>query len=69
MLSVSGGKRLIDFQTDDFRRYCPLMVGVRDPFTVSIGQLFVTYHLRRESNELDQWREATKDALRNNVYF
>ena len=66
MLLVSG-KRLIDFQEDDFERCCPLMVGVRDPFTVSIGQLFATYHLLRERNEFDQWREAAKGVEKKSV--
>jgi ABC-type branched-subunit amino acid transport system ATPase component len=59
MLSESG-KRLIDFSVDDFRRHSPLIVGVRDPFSMSISELFLTYHQRLERNQFYQWREATK---------
>src|SRR5712692_1236279 len=55
-----SSKRLIDFTGDDFRRYAPLIVGIRDPFSLTVNELFLTYHQRRERNEIDQWREETK---------
>ncbi|MDQ6948925.1 MAG: hypothetical protein M3256_22365 [Actinomycetota bacterium] len=55
-------KRLIDFATEDFRRFAPLLVGLRDPFTLTVSELFLTYHQRRLRNEFLQWRTEHKDA-------
>lgn len=55
------GKRIIDFTLDDFRRYSPMLFGVRDPFQLTVGELFLTYHDRRTRNEFLQWRAAEKD--------
>lgn len=55
-------KRLIDFTVDDFRRLAPLLLGVRDPFTLSVSELFLTYHQRRVRNDFLQWRLEHKDA-------
>ena len=57
------GKRLIDFAEDDFRRHAPLLIGIRDPFTLGVGELFLTYHQRRTRNEFLQWRAAAKSDL------
>lgn len=55
-----AGKRLIDFTDDDFRVYSPLLVGIRDPFTLTVGELFLTYHARKVRNEFLQWLAEKK---------
>jgi hypothetical protein len=57
---AAAGKRLVDFSEDDFRRHAPLLIGVRDPFTLGVGELFLTYHQRRTRNEFLQWRAIAK---------
>lgn len=57
-----AGKRLIDFTVSDFRRHSPLIVGIRDPFSMTVSELFLTYHQRRERNVFHQWRKATNQA-------
>jgi energy-coupling factor transporter ATP-binding protein EcfA2 len=59
-LKQDAGKRLIDFTKDDFRRFAPLVMGVRDPFQFSVGELFLTYHERKTRNEMYQWQLATR---------
>jgi hypothetical protein len=59
---TDANKRLIDFTVEDFRRFTPLLVGVRDPFSLTVGELFLTYHQRRLRNEFLQWRKEHKDA-------
>jgi energy-coupling factor transporter ATP-binding protein EcfA2 len=62
MISASG-KRISEFGDDDFRSYAPLITGVRDAFSMSIGELFLTYHQKRERNQFYQWREAAKAGV------
>ena len=50
-----AGKPLIHFSQDDFQRHAPILVGVRDPFTLGVGELFLTYHKRRLKNEFCQF--------------
>jgi ABC-type branched-subunit amino acid transport system ATPase component len=57
MLDESG-KRLIEFDIDDYRRHVPLMMGVRDLFAITLNELFLTYHHRRGRNDYLQWLEA-----------
>jgi energy-coupling factor transporter ATP-binding protein EcfA2 len=52
---LESGKRLIDFTTADFRRYSPMFIGIRDPFTITVSEVFITYHLRRVKNKFVQW--------------
>jgi hypothetical protein len=54
----SAEKRLIDFTEDDFRKYSPVLAGVRDPFEITVAELFLSYHARRERNDYFQWRKA-----------
>ena len=56
----ASGKRVTQFEDEDYRRYTPLITGVRDAFAMSISELFLTYHSKRERNQFYQWREATK---------
>ena len=57
---AAAGERLVDFTEDDFRRHAPLLIGIRDPFTLGVGELFLTYHQRRARNEFLQWRAIAK---------
>lgn len=57
-----ANKRLIDFTVDDFRKYSPLIVGIRDPFSMTVGELFLSYHQRRERNAFYQWRQEKNQA-------
>jgi energy-coupling factor transporter ATP-binding protein EcfA2 len=53
---VSGAKKpLREFQHSDFRRYAPLMAGIKDPFLLSISELFLSYHNRYIRNQVQQW--------------
>ena len=62
MLAESG-KRLIDFTTADFRRYSPMFIGIRDPFTLTVSEVFITYHLRRVKNKFSQWLATEEQEL------
>ncbi len=55
-----AGKLLSDFTTDDFRRFAPLVIGIKDPFQFSVAELFLTYHERRTRNEMYQWQLEKK---------
>lgn len=59
---ADSGKRLIDFTTDDFRNYSPLFIGIRDPFTITVSELFLTYHQRRIRNKFSQWLATQEPA-------
>jgi len=61
MLNASG-KRLTEFTRDDFRRHAPLLAGIRDPFVMTVSELFLTYHFRHQSNKYSQWLEFTGQA-------
>ena len=63
-ITTRARKRLIDFTYNDFSRYTPLLPGMRDPFQLSISELFLAYHNRLTTNEFSQWRyenERTND--------
>lgn len=60
MLEESG-KRLIEFTVDDFRMYGPLLIGIRDPFSLTVSELVLTYHQRRNQNKYLQWLVANGD--------
>lgn len=57
---TSSGKRLIDLEIADYRRYAPLLIGVRDPFALSVAEVFLSYHQRKNANDRDQWLFAAK---------
>jgi energy-coupling factor transporter ATP-binding protein EcfA2 len=61
-ITADAGKHLIDFKHQDFRRHAPLLVGIKDPFQFSIGELFLTYHNRYHRNKYQQWLLANGDA-------
>lgn len=54
MLEQSG-KRLVDFTVDDYRIHGPLLIGIRDPFALTVSELFLTYHQRKNQNKFLQW--------------
>lgn len=56
----STGKKLIELDISDFRKFAPLLIGVRDPFALSITEVFLSYHQRRNSNDRDQWLMTVK---------
>lgn len=58
----AAGKRLIEFGPDDYRAHAPLFLGVRDPFQMTVGELFVTYFERRKQNDLLQWAVEKRKA-------
>ena len=55
-----AGRRVSELTEDDFRKHGPLVTGVRDPFQLSVGELFLTYQGRRDRNQFYQWQAATK---------
>lgn len=59
-------KSILELDIEDFRRYAPLLSGVRDPFTASIAEIFLSYANRRYSNDVLQFRDqkyGTSNAL------
>lgn len=53
---VSGaGKSVSELTAADLQRFAPLMLGIRDPFSVSVGELFLTYHVRHSRNRYNRW--------------
>lgn len=50
-----AGKAIHDFSDADYRAYVPLLVGVRDPFQIAMGELFLTYHHRKIRNDFARW--------------
>lgn len=59
---TEADKRLIDFTVDDFRKYSPLIIGIRDPFSLTVSELFLSYHQRHERNVFHQWRQERNQA-------
>lgn len=57
-----AGKRLCDFKHEDFRRHSPLLSGIKDPFQLSISELFLSYHNRHIRNRFHQWLHETGKA-------
>ena len=60
MLSMAG-KRLADFTDDDFFKYSPIILGVRDPFSITVGELFLSYDQRRLQNKYQRWLVENED--------
>jgi ABC-type branched-subunit amino acid transport system ATPase component len=59
-LESDAGKPVSELTVSDIRRYAPLVLGIRDPFSMSVGELFLTYHTRRHQNLYNQWLVETK---------
>lgn len=53
---AAAGKRLIELGPDDYKRHAPLLPGIRDPFQLTVGELFLTYYERRMQNDFHQWQ-------------
>lgn len=49
-------KRLAEFDVDDVRRHLPYLFGPRrDPFQLSLSDLFLRYHANLINNQFEQW--------------
>jgi energy-coupling factor transporter ATP-binding protein EcfA2 len=59
-LASQTGKRIVDLVVDDYRVHAPLLPGIRDPFTMGVAEVFLSYHARRQQNRFHQWLQATK---------
>lgn len=57
---AKAGKPITSFLLPDFRRFAPILIGIRDPFTMSVTEVFLAYHERRNHNERDQWLVSEK---------
>lgn len=53
-------KSLSEMTEADFKRYAPLLGGIRDPFAASIAEIFLSYEQRRSANEHAQWIQKEK---------
>ncbi|MGI8720761.1 MAG: AAA family ATPase [Geodermatophilaceae bacterium] len=51
-MRAETGKTLQDMTADDFRKYGPLLAGIKDPFTTSITEVFLSYAQRRYENDV-----------------
>ncbi len=61
-ITEGAKKRLCEFTHQDFRRHAPLLSGIKDPFQLSIGELFLSYHNRFVRNQFHQWLHANGKA-------
>ena len=59
-LVAAIGKPLWEVTITDLQKNGPLIGGVRDPFTASIAEVFLTYNARLVRHESDQWRFEKK---------
>jgi ABC-type transport system involved in cytochrome c biogenesis ATPase subunit len=50
-----AAKPLEEFTIEDFRNFAPLIIGRRDPFQVSATEIFLSYHARRNRNDMERW--------------
>jgi predicted ATPase len=60
-LTKRAGKRLSNFSENDFQRFVPLIFGPRDPFQLSITELFLSYRQRYIHNKFQQWLRDNGD--------
>lgn len=51
-----SGKRLTELTKRDLEFYTHPVAGLRDPFTLSATQIFLSYHERRNRQDFHQWR-------------
>jgi hypothetical protein len=54
---IAVSKPLSAFSRDDCRKYAPLLGVVRDPFTLTLSELFLSYYTTSEENSNAQWRK------------
>jgi ABC-type branched-subunit amino acid transport system ATPase component len=59
---AQAGKPMTEFTNDDFRSAAPMLPQVRDPFSLTVGELFLSYHQLRNRNFLAQFRQSQGDA-------
>lgn len=57
-MKEAAGKPLIEFSEDDYRSYTPLLLHLRDPFAVTMGEVFLTYHSRHQRNRFLRFQES-----------
>lgn len=50
-LEDKANKKIIDFSAEDYRKYAPLIIGLRDPFTIPFTEVFLSYHARDMQNQ------------------
>lgn len=58
----SSEKSILEVQLQDFRDHHPLLGGVRDPFSISATEIFLSYHDRYNQNRFEQWRAEKGDT-------
>jgi ABC-type branched-subunit amino acid transport system ATPase component len=54
-IEEAAGKTIVRFENRDYQRNAPLLMGQRDPFSLSITEVFLSYHGRRNRNQQAQW--------------
>lgn len=57
------GKGIADASLGDFQELAPLFLGVRDPFTASIAEVFLTYAARRTRHDFAKWRTEARGEV------
>jgi energy-coupling factor transporter ATP-binding protein EcfA2 len=60
-LLAEAKKPLTEITLDDFRRHAPMLFGIRDPFQIGVGELFLTYAGNQSRNQWLQWLRDSKD--------
>lgn len=56
-------KSIWDWTLEDFRAHAPLIAGYRDPFSLSLTEVFLSYHDRLNRNQFEQWQRDAKGAV------
>ena len=59
-MEQQAGKKLDEFTLDDFKNFGPMVSGIKDPFTTSISEVFLSYAHRRHLNDVAQYVLHTK---------
>ncbi|WP_158545853.1 ATP-binding protein [Blastococcus sp. TF02A-30] len=59
-MEQQAGKQLDEFSLDDFKNFGPMVSGIKDPFTTSISEVFLSYAHRRHLNDVAQYVLHTK---------
>lgn len=59
-MMAESGKVLLAMDEADFKRYAPIIAGVKDPFSTSVAEIFLSYAQRYTENDRAQWRLERK---------
>lgn len=62
-MEKARSKSVIDFDLDDFRETAPLISGAPDFFSVSISEIFLSYHGRVINNKFARFAETEGEML------